>query len=67
MEVLALVSTTEYEVEVVYMDDRRELIRYGWGRAPENGVLHLYDVGGTDKSRSIPLANVRSYDVRRIR
>lgn len=60
-------STTEYEVEIVYMDDRRELIRYGWAREPKDGVLHLLDVGGTDKSRSIPLANVRTYDVRRIR
>lgn len=60
-------STTLYEITVTYTDGSTDTITYGWGSAPKNGVLHLYDVEGTDRSRSLVLANVRHYDVRRLR
>lgn len=60
-------STTLFEITVEYMDGRTETISYGWSRQPSDGVLHLYDVENTERSRSVILSNVRAYDVRRIR
>lgn len=60
-------STTLYEITVAYVNGHTETITYGWGRAPKDGVLHLYDVENTDRSRSLVLANVLSYETRRLR
>jgi hypothetical protein len=60
-------SSTASEVTVEYMDGRTETIHYGWAPAPKDGLLHLLDVENTSESRTLVLANVRSYTVRRIR
>lgn len=60
-------SNTLYQITIHYMDGRTDVISYGWGREPKDGILHLYDVENTDRSRAVILANVRSYDVQRIR
>lgn len=53
-------------ITVEYIDGKTETIHYGWAPEPKNGVLNLLDVENTLDSRTIVLANVRSYTVRRL-
>lgn len=60
-------AETEFLISVEYIDGRVEGYRCAWTSGPNEGVLNLGDVEGTEQTMTIVLANVRNYSKKRIR